>query len=460
MTVVHRLSAILALWATAATATDTERAPYGSTYAPREAPPLVITGATVITGTSTPSARTSIRVANGRITAIGADVPILDGDRTVDGTDMFLTPGIIDVHSHLGDYPSPSIASTQDVNEMTDPNTAGVWAEHSVWTQDPQFPLALAGGVTTLHVLPGSANLFGGRGVTLKNVPAVTVQAMKFPDAPQSLKMACGENPKRVYGARNQAPGTRMGNVAGYRNAWARATRYQSKVQMAEDDAEKEPPEPDLAMDTLAGVLRGEILVQNHCYRAEEMAVMIDVAREFGYRITTFHHAIESYKIADLLAAEGICSATWADWWGFKLEAFDGIQQNIAILESAGACAVVHSDSERGVQRLNQEAAKALAAGRRAGIELSEEQALAWVTLNAAKAIGIDAETGSIEVGKAADLVLWDGHPLSVYSRPSRVYIDGYLYYDANDPARQPTTDFELLTTPSGFRRADPADAQ
>ena len=203
------------------------REPYESTYEPLEAPDFLIASASVFTGVDELLEGVDVRVEDGRIAAIGPNLP-RDGLEVVDATGRWLTPGIIDVHSHLGVYPSPSVDSTADGNEMTDPNTAQVWAEHSVWPQDPGFGLALAGGVTTMHILPGSANLFGGRGVTLKNVPSRTVQGMKFPGAPQSLKMACGENPKRLYGEQNRiAPMTRMGNVAGYRAAWAQAVAYQ-----------------------------------------------------------------------------------------------------------------------------------------------------------------------------------------------------------------------------------------
>ena len=432
------------------------RAPYASTYEPRPTEPVLIRGATVLTGTGNRLENADVHLSGGRISAIGPDLPV-DGARIVDARGRWLTPGIIDVHSHLGDYPSPSIAATQNGNEMTGPNTAHVWAEHSVWPQDPQFPLALAGGVTTLQILPGSGNLFGGRGVTLKNVPARTVQEMKFPGAKQSLKMACGENPKRVYGSRNQQPATSMGNIAGYRAAWAKARRALDQQQAAAaEDGDGEPPgeaelppERDLGVETLVGVLKGEILVHNHCYRADEMAWMIDVAAEFGYRITAFHHAVESYKIADLLEREGICSAMWADWWGFKLEALDGISENVALVDAAGACAIVHSDSATGIQHLNQEAAKAMSAANRQGLSVDEAQAIRWITLNAARALDLDDETGSIEVGKAADLVLWSGSPFSVYTRADQVYIDGHPYYDRQAGVR-PVTDFELGQTVSG----------
>ena len=180
------------------------------------------------------------------------------------------------------------------------------------------------------------------------------------------------------------------------------------------------------------------------------MAGMIDVGKEYGFQISAFHHAVESYKIADLLAEEGICSAMWADWWGFKLESFDGISENVALVDKAGACAIVHSDSAMGIQRLNQEAAKAMAAAQRQGLYFDEAHAIAWITLNAAKALGLEEQIGSIEVGKAADVVLWNGNPFSVYSRVEQVYIDGYRYFDLNDPGRRPVTDFELRQTVNG----------
>jgi imidazolonepropionase-like amidohydrolase len=197
-------------------------------------------------------------------------------------------------------------------------------------------------------------------------------------------------------------------------------------------------------MDTLRGVLAGEIIVHNHCYRADEMAIMIDVAREFGYRVGTFHHAVESYKIADKLAANNICSAMWADWYGFKMEAYDAITENIAFVDRAGACAIVHSDDPNGIQRLNQEAAKALAAGRRAGHNISDEWAWRWLSYNPAVSLGIADRTGSLRPGKMADVVLWNGHPFSTYTRPERVWIDGALLYDKNNPRLRPVSDFEL----------------
>mgnify|MGYP003320655429 CR=1 FL=1 len=380
------------------------------------------------------------------------DSPKPDGVLTINANGKWVTPGIIDIHSHMGVYPAPGLRSSSDGNESTSPVTAHVWAEHSVWTQDPQMPLALKGGITTFHVLPGSANLIGGRGVTLKNIWSRTVQGMKFPGAPYTLKMACGENPKRVYGGRKSEPSTRMGNVAGYRKAWIRAQGYRNKLAEYESksDEAKEleyAPTRDLELETLVGVLNGEILIQNHCYRGEEMAVMLDIAKEFDYKVTAFHHAIEAYKVADILAEQGVCAAMWADWWGFKHEAFDMVWSNVAMVDQAEnktGCAIVHSDSAVGTQHLNQEAAKARAAGIRAGMSISKARAIQWITLNPAKALGISERVGSLEVGKMADLVIWDGDPFSVFSKAEKVFIDGHLKFDAESEVSFERTDFDL----------------
>jgi imidazolonepropionase-like amidohydrolase len=426
---------------------------YPSTYQPQPSPPVLIRGATVLTGTGARLERTDVLLAGGRISAIGQDLEAPAGARIVDGHDRWVTPGIIDVHSHLGVYPSPATQGNNDGNEATAPVTANGWAEHSVWPQDPGFYTALAGGVTTLEILPGSANLIGGRSVILKNVPAVTYQAMKFPGAPQGLKMACGENPKRVYGTRNVAPSTRMGDVAGYRAAWAEAEEYlrdwkayDAKLKAGGKVAEEaKPPKRDLKLDTLASAIKGDIPIQMHCYRADEMATMLDLSKEFGFRIAAFHHAVEAYKIANLLAERGVCAAMWADWWGFKMESNDGIEENIPLVDAApGGCAIVHSDSEEGIQRLNQEAGKAIAHGHAAGLDIPPERAIRWLTANPASALGILANTGTIEKGKMADVVVWNREPFSVYALADEVYIDGVLEYDRAHPPATPRSDFML----------------
>jgi imidazolonepropionase-like amidohydrolase len=425
--------------------------PWPSTYRPFPGVTTVIRNATVFDGTGRKFAPGAVRIENGKVAEVGAEVVVPAGALIIDGTGKFVTPGVIDIHSHLGVYPSPGVDALSDGNEATSPARPEVWAEHSVWPQDPGFARALAGGVTSFHVLPGSANLFGGRGTTLKNVYGRSVQDMKFPGAPYSLKMACGENPKRVYGSKGQMPQTRMGNIAYARQVWADAADYKRRWEVYEAKGRTgEPPRRELAKDTLMGVLRGDILVQNHCYRADEMTNVIAMSKEFGYKVTAFHHAVESYKIADLLAKQGICSAMWADWYGFKMESYDGIRENIPLVDRAGACAIVHSDDANGIQRLNQEAAKAMAAGNRMGMGITPEAAWRWIAINPAKGLGIDKQTGSLEAGKMGDVVLWNAMPLSVYARPEKVWIDGALMYDWADARRRPVADFELGQPGSG----------
>src|SRR5213083_405131 len=415
---------------------------YPSTYKRHPNPPVLIRNATIMTAAGQEIQGGSILFKDGRIVAVGTNVQAPSDAMVVDGTGKYVTPGLIDDHSHLGVYAAPGTDAESDGNEATNPVTAEVWAEHSFWPQDPQIPLAIAGGITTIQALPGSANLIGGRSAILKLVPARTVQEMKFPGAHYGLKMACGENPKNVY--RGRGPSTRMGNMAGYRAAFIQAEQYRRRWDKWNKDHQGDQPARDLRLESLAEVLRGNIYVQNHCYRADEMAQMMDLAREFGFHIRAFHHAVESYKIGDLLAQAGTASAVWADWYGFKEEAMDGIQQNAALLQRAGARITLHSDDPGGIQRLNQETAKAMYAGQRAGIPVTRDQALRWITANPAWVLGLDSVVGTLEPGKMADVVLWSGDPFSVYSKAVQVYNDGWLVYDRNDPPHQPRSDFEL----------------
>jgi imidazolonepropionase-like amidohydrolase len=434
---------------------------YPSTYKAPQAQATLIRGATVLTGTGERIDSGDVLIVDGRIKAVGSNLTAPAGARVIDAQGRWVTPGLIDVHSHLGVYPSPSVNATSDGNEATAAVTPNVWAEHSVWPMDPGFQAALEGGITTLQILPGSANLIGGRGVTLKNVGTTTYQAMKFPSAPQGLKMACGENPKRVYGSRTQAPMTLMGNVAGYRQAFANAQDYREQWEKYErelaaynkdkggkdSDETKQPvpPKRDLALETLVGAMSGDILVHIHCYRADEMVTMLDLSEEFSFKIAAFHHAVEAYKIADVLARKGVCAAEWADWWGFKMEAFDGIEENLALTDlPANGCAIVHSDSEEGIQRLNQEAGKAMSRGERAGLHIPPERAIRWLTANPAQALGITAQTGTLEPGKMGDVVIWNGTPFSVYALAQQVFIDGALVFDREHPSAHPRSDFLL----------------
>ncbi len=423
--------------------------PYPSTYEPLPSGVTFIHDGTLLDGMGRRIDAGDLLIRDGRIAAVGADLAPPAGAVVIDAAGRWITPGIVDVHSHLGNATFPLVpveVETWDVNEATSPNTAEVWAGHGLNMQDPGFSRALAGGVTTLHVLPGSSNLFGGHGVVLKNVPAVTVQGRQYPDAPPTLKMACGENPKYTYGANGRSPASRMGNVALVRQAFIDAGAYRRKWDEWREagDPDAEPPARDPKLEALAGVLRGEVSVHVHCYRAEDMAILLDVADEFGFQISAFHHAVEAYKIAPLLARKAVCAAVWADWWGYKMEAYDAIRANAPFLDAAGGCPMMHSDSSIIGQRLTIEAAKAAAAGRAAGLELPPEQVIAWVTSNPAQVLGIGDRTGSLQTGKNADVVIWSGDPFSVYSKADAVFVDGALVYDRNDPERRPVSDFEL----------------
>jgi imidazolonepropionase-like amidohydrolase len=467
----------IALLCSAAFAVSTALAaePFPSTYQVPASSPVLIQGATLLTGTGERLDGADILIANGRIQAIGKSLTAPGDARIIDAKAKWVTPGLIDIHSHLGVYASPAVSGLDDGNEATSPVTSNVWAEHSVWPQDPGFEAALEGGVTTLQILPGSANLIGGRSVVVKNVQGATYQAMKFPGAVYGLKMACGENPKRVYGEKHQAPSTRMGNVAGYRQAFADAQDYQQqwdkyqresaefnkkKAERADGAAKKSkdkdgaadkelkppsPPKRDLKLETLAEVMKGNIRVHMHCYRSDEMATMLDVADEFGFKIVAFHHAVEAYKISDRLADKGVCAAMWADWWGFKMEAYDGVQENLPMVDfPEHSCAIVHSDSGDGIQRLNQEAAKAMAHGQRAGLTVPPERAIRWLTANPAKSLGLEDRIGTLEAGKGADVVIWNGNPFSVYALAEQVFIDGALKFDRAHPQVKPRSDFLL----------------
>lgn len=399
----------------------------------------VIRGARIWTATGPEIPHGYVTFTAGRIEAVAAgEPPAIPGAAVIDAKGRVLTPGLIDTHSHLGVYPSPSAKAHRDGNEMTAPTTAGVWAEHSFWPQDPGIERALRGGVTTLQALPGSANLIGGRGVTLHLVPRLGSRAMRFPGAPVGVKMACGENPKRVYGKKGRSPATRMANVRGYRQAFIKAQDHLEKWR-----AKGAKVGRDVELETLAGILLGKFLLHVHCYRADDMLAFLQVADEFGFSVRSFHHGLEAYKIRHILADKDISVSTWADWWGFKMEAADGIEENAAMVAAAGGRAVIHSDSSRGIERLNQEASKARHTGRRAGIEISVDEALRWITLNAAWSLGIADQVGSITAGKRADLVLWSHDPFSVYAKAQHVFIDGVQRFDHRQ-IKAPLSDFML----------------
>lgn len=427
---------------------------------------VAITNATILVGDGTKIDGGTVVFENGKILGVGKDVVAPEGATVVDGTDKWITPGLIDTHSHMGVYAVPHVVAHADGNEMTDPTTPYVFSEHAFWPQDPAIEHAVSGGVTTIQVLPGSGNVIGGRATTLKLKPRLEARAMRFPGAPFGLKMACGENPKRVYGqGRKSQPMSRMGNIYKLRNAFIKAREYAFDMKTYErdyaewkkkydayekdpDDAEhpgKEPKRPsrNLGAETLADVMAKKIKVHIHCYRADEMVQMIALGKELGFSVSSFHHAVEAYKIADVLAKEGVAASVWADWWGFKIEAYDATEENAAMLHAAGGMPVIHSDSNIGIQRLNQEASKAMHSGRRAGLDIPDEQAIRWVTQNPAKALGVDGQTGTLTKGKMADVVIWDRTPFSILAKAEVVYIDGERIFDR---AQRPSSwsDFEV----------------
>ena len=387
---------------------------------------VVIKNAVVMTVTHGNIKNGSIYIKDGKIAAVGENVDAPSSATVIDAGGKYVTPGIVDAHSH--------IALDDDVNEATSPITPQMMMKDAFDYQDKAIYRALAGGVTTSLLLHGSANMIGGQAVVIKHKYGAGRDEMLFPNAPRSIKFASGENPKRVYGTREQLPSTRMGNFAVQREALVQAQdymrewdAYNEKVKRSDKDATA--PKRDLKLEALADVLRGKLMVQIHCYRADEFLTEIAMAHEFGYKIRAFHHALEAYKVPEKLAAENIGIATFADWWGYKQEAWDAIPWNAVMSMRKGVRVAIKSDSEDYTRRLNQEAAKTMRYGG-----ATEEEALKMITLNAAWIVGVDDRVGSIDVGKDGDLVIWDGYPLSSYGIPDKVLIDGDLYFDRSLP--------------------------
>jgi imidazolonepropionase-like amidohydrolase len=387
---------------------------------------VVIKNAIVMTVTHGNLQNDSIYVKDGKIAAVGADVKAPGSAVVIDAEGKYVTPGIIDSHSH--------IALDDDVNEATSPVTPQMMMMDAFDYRDKAIYRGLAGGVTTSLLLHGSANMIGGQAIVIKHKYGAERDAMLFPGAPRSIKFASGENPKRVYGTREQLPSTRMGNFAVQREALVAAQDYMHEwdayyAKVKRGDKEATSPKHDLKLEALADVLRGKLLVQIHCYRADELLTEMAMAKQFGYKLRAFHHALEAYKVADQLAANNVGIATFADWWGYKNEAWDAIPWNAVMSMRKGVKVAIKSDSDDFARRLNQEAAKTMRYGG-----ATEEEALKMVTLNAAWIIGVDDKVGSIDVGKDADLVIWDGYPLSSYGVPSKVFIDGDTYFDRSLP--------------------------
>ncbi|MGH9668733.1 MAG: amidohydrolase [Terriglobales bacterium] len=387
---------------------------------------VLIKNGTILTVTHGTIQNGSIYIKDGKIAAVGQVVEASPTAKVIDATGKYVMPGIIDSHSH--------IALDDDVNEATSPIVPQMMMEDAFQYTDKAIYRALAGGVTTSLLLHGSANMIGGQALVIKHKYGLDREQMLFPGAPHSIKFASGENPKRVYGGRQQMPSTRMGNFAVQRQALQEAREYlrdwdayEAKVKAG--DKEAKPPKRDLKLEALADVLRGKLMVQIHCYRADEFLTEISIAHEFGYKIRAFHHALEMYKVAEKVAAEGIGIATFADWWGYKHEAFDAIPWNAVMSMRKGVRVAIKSDSDDFARRLNQEAAKAMRYGG-----ATEEEALRMITLNPAWIIGVDDRVGSLDVGKDADISIWNHHPLSGYALVDQVLIDGEVYFDRSLP--------------------------
>jgi imidazolonepropionase-like amidohydrolase len=428
------------------------RDPYPSTYRPAARVDTLIVDVTILDGAGHRIDQGDVLMREGKVVAVGHQLD-RKGAQVIEGKGRWLTPGVIDIHSHNGTFPMPLTSmelTASDVSETSDPNVADTWIEHAVNPLDPAFSAALRSGVTTLQILPGSSPLFAGRSVVVKPVPAADVPAMKFPGTPQGLKMSCGENAKSLFGEKGKLPNSRQGEIAFVRDAFAKAQAYREQWRAYSKGSSKKPPDRDLKLDTLAAVLDGDIPVHMHCYRSSDMVAMLGVAAEFGFRITTFQHAADAYKIVPQLKQAGTCVAVWSDWWGFKMEILDAIRENAVMVDAAGGCVMMHSDSPIVGQRLTIEAAKAAASGRRIGLEPPPEHLIGWVTSAPAKALGLGDRVGTVAKGFNADVVIWSGSPFSIYSKADQVFIDGAMVYDRASPESDSRSDFELGRAESG----------
>ncbi len=400
----------------------------------------LIRNATVLTITQGTLQNADVLIRKGKIAGVGKNLKAAANARVIDATGKYLMPGIIDCHSHSmldaineGSVAVSSMARTRDVINPTD---VDLYRE-------------LAGGVTTLNLLHGSANPIGGLNTVVKIKYGRPVEEFIFPGAMPGIKFALGENPKRsnnpnIPGIQRRYPNTRMGVEEVIRDAFTRARDYKKtwdeyNAAVKRGDRNLIPPRRDLQLDPLVEVLEGKRYVHSHCYRADEILMLINIANEFGFKVKTFQHVLEGYKVAKEIAQHGAGGSTFADFWGYKIEAYDAIPYNTAIMTRAGVVVSVNSDSDERARRLNIEAAKAMRYGN-----LSEEEALKLITINPAIQLGIQERVGSIEVGKDADVVIWNGHPLSVYARVDTTFVDGDIFFDRQqDLARRSEMDKE-----------------
>jgi imidazolonepropionase-like amidohydrolase len=412
--------AVGALWGLSSGAGLGAQAPAPST------PPAatVIRNATILTITNGTIPKGSILIRDGRIAAVGPSVSVPAGASVIDAEGRFVMPGIIDAHSH--------IAVEGSVNEGSVSVSSMVGVEDVLNPEDINIYRGLAGGVTTSNVLHGSANAIGGKNQVIKLRWGKDARGLVFEGAPPGIKFALGENPRRANSsgqAGQRYPATRMGVMDTIRQAFVEAREYKRKwddhkVRTAKGET-RVAPRRDLKLEPLVEVLEGRRLVHAHCYRADEILQLLRLAEEFGFRIATLQHVLEGYRVADEIAKHGAGASTFSDWWAYKVEAYEAVPYNAGLMTERGVLVSINSDSAEEHRHLNQEAAKTIKYGG-----LSEVEALKLVTLNPARQLRIDKRVGSIEVGKDADLVIFDKHPLSVYAVPQMTLIDGQVYFD------------------------------
>ena len=421
----HSLRLGIALVAVAATSATAQQRGAAQAPARPAAPPVLIRNATILTASRGTLENTDIVMRGGKIAAIGTNLAAPSGGRTIDATGKFVIPGIIDAHSHSmadaineGVY---SVTSMVRIADVLDANTPGIYRQ-------------LAGGTTTLNILHGSANTIGGQNAIVKLKLGRPLDEMMFPGAKPGIKFALGENVKRsnsnvAPGQERRYPATRMGVADVLRDAFTRARDYQTawaEYRTARAAGRNVlAPRRDLELEPLVEILEGKRDVHAHSYVASEIAMLLQVADEFGFKIKTLQHILEGYKVAPEIAKHGAGASTFADMWGYKLEAYDAIPHNAAIMTRAGVVVSINSDSDERARRLNLDAAKMIKYG-----DMSEQEALRMITLNPAIQLGIQDRVGSIDVGKDADLSIWNGNPLSVYSRVETTFIEGEVFFD------------------------------
>ncbi|HEX8141397.1 MAG TPA: amidohydrolase family protein [Pyrinomonadaceae bacterium] len=417
-------------------------------------PDTIIRNATILTVSHGTLQNSDIVIRGGRIAAIGQNLSAPAGARVIDATGKYVMPGIIDCHSHT---------MIDAVNELTYSVTSMVRISDVLNPTDVDIYRELAGGTTTANLLHGSGNAIGGQNTVVKLKYGRPAEDFVFPGAPPGIKFALGENPKRtnfpaVPGQPRRYPATRMGVEEVIRDAFVRARDYKKtwdeyRASVARGERNLIAPRRDLQLEPLVEVLEGKRLVHAHSYRADEILMLINLADEFGFKVKTFQHALEAYKVAREIAQHGAGASIFTDSWGYKIEAFDAIPYNGAILMRAGVNVSVNSDSNERARRLNIDAAKLMKYG-----DLTEEEALKTITMNPAWQLGIEARVGSIDVGKDADLVIWNGHPFSVYSRVETTFIDGEIFFDRQqDLARRTELERERATLERAEANRPPA---